>query len=132
MTDQRNLSHMSEQCQIGHAYLTRWAQAVKKDNPQPWPSITLLGRIIEQGGHYGSVAGTRPTSGLPDDLAAVDSLVSHMRGDTRHAVLAYYGKWETMAVVARQLHWSTDRLKLQLRLAREIVAVGVAAKVRAA
>ena len=91
MLDPRALNAMNEQTRIGHAYLTRWAQEVKKDNPQPWPSITMLGRVIEQGGHYGSVSGTRPATDLSEDVAAVDALVAHMRGEMRHAVLAYYG-----------------------------------------
>lgn len=125
--DPRALNSMTEQTRIGHAYLTRWAQMVKKDNPQPWPSITVLGKVIEQGGHYGSVTGTRPATDLPDDLAAVDSLVSHMRGDMRIAVLAYYGKWDTLQNVSRGLHWRPEKLSFQLRMAREVVAVAVTA-----
>lgn len=131
MTDARGLNAMNEQTRIGHAYLTRWAQAVKKDNPQPWPSITLLGRVIEEGPH-GAPSGMRPVGTLSEDMAAVDALVAQMRGDVRVAVLAYYGKWDTVENVANGLNWSQEHLSRALRIAREAIAIGVAARLRQA
>lgn len=128
MSDARAINAMNETTRFGHFWLTHWCQAIKKDNPQPWPSITLLGRIIEQGGHHGSITGTRPATDLSDEDAAVDALVAHMRGDLRIAVLAYYGKWDTLDTVARALRWSPEKLSLQLRIAREVVAVAMSSK----
>lgn len=128
-TDLRHLNAMSDTCRIGHAWLTRWAQETKKDNPQPWPSTTVLGRLMDEG-QLIKVTGIRPVNTLTPESEATDELVSHMVGETRVSVFAYYGKWEHIEVVARGLGWPDSRLKLQLRIAREIVASGVPAILR--
>lgn len=124
MMDARVMNRMDDETRMGHMWLTRWSQAIKRDNPQPWPSISVLGRVIEQGGHFGST-GTKPPTELAEDVAAVDKLVASMRGDCRVSVLAYYRRWETPQVVADDLGWSMMRLSSSLRRAREAVAIGM-------
>lgn len=122
---------MNEQTRLGHALLTRWAQAMKRDNPQAWPSLTILARVIEAGPAAAVIVEYRMACASPE-VEAVDQLVTHMARDMKVAVLAYYGEWLPEAKVAEELGWPQGRLSLQLRMAREIVAVGVSAQLRRA
>jgi hypothetical protein len=76
MIDMRALNAMDDQTRLGHAWLTRWAQESKKDNPQPWPSVTAPGSGSSTKALI-TATGYRPVDPLTPEAEATDSIVAH-------------------------------------------------------
>lgn len=68
--------------------LDAWASWVK-GGMSAWPSMTMLGRVIEQGLSGAAQAGV-PLVGMPDEVLATDRAVARLDVYERKVVIVYY------------------------------------------
>jgi len=100
--------------------IERWAQWGKGQVPGAWPSITLLGRVIEQGFTGASQAGPLPE--MASEVAAVEVAVLRLRDDERKVIVKHYVYWQPREVSARYCRMNTDQFDRVLHRARRRIA----------
>lgn len=80
--------------------LDAWASWVK-GGMASWPSLTLLGRIIEQGANGAAQTG-RSVEGMPDDILLTDRAVARLDLILRRTVKIYYLTYADSELKAKQ------------------------------
>ena len=81
--------------------LDAWASWVK-GGMASWPSLTLLGRIIEQGANGAAQVGSS-VLGMPDEVLVTDKAVARLDGILRPVVFVYYLTYADSAEKAKRL-----------------------------
>jgi hypothetical protein len=90
---------------MADARLDTWAEWARDHVVKPWPSMTLLGRMIKQGPRGAAQQG-RPPVTMPDEVAAVDKAVTQLSDLMRGVILAHYLTHAPSEVKAKSLHMS--------------------------
>jgi hypothetical protein len=111
------MNHMDPDTKFVHARLEEWARWAKESEIRAWPSITLLGRVIEQG-PTGSGQSGRPPTDMPEQVASIDRAVCKLGDIDRGVVRTYYLKWEPINVMARRNSMRVLQFQRVLRRAR--------------
>lgn len=102
------------------ASLSSWAEWARDSAVRPWPSMTLLARMIKQGPRGASQAG-RPPVEMPADIAAVDRAVAQLSDLMRGVILAHYLTYAPSEVKARALDVSRSHFwRLLARAQRKV------------
>lgn len=81
--------------------LDAWASWVRGEFGGAWPTITQLGRLMEQGAFGASQPGA-PLTGLPDHIVEVDSAVARLEELLRLVIMVYYLTYADSEVKAEQ------------------------------
>ena len=116
MRDNRIRSHMDRDTQWVHDRITAWGKWVKSNEVHPWPTTTLLGRIIEQGAN-GAAQGGKPPE-MPRDIEIVEIGILRLPATDRHVCITYYTLWEPPEVVARKVRMSPRQMQASLYRSR--------------
>jgi hypothetical protein len=115
--DRRTMNHMDSDTKLVHARLEEWGRWAKDADAHAWPSITYLGRWIEQG-IDGAVQQGKPPIAMPDTVSVVDAAVCKLNEIDRAIIKTYYLKWEPIEVMARRHHMRVRQFQSVLRRAR--------------
>lgn len=115
--DSRCMNHMDPETKLVHARLEAWGRWSRDAEVRPFPRVTLLGRVIEQGASGASQAG-RPPIDMPDDIARVDAAVARLGAIDKRVVQTYYLRWEPIEVMARRNKMRVRQFQNVLRRAR--------------
>lgn len=76
-----------------HIRLEEWAKWAQSGLESiSWPSVTLLGRMEEQGPTGASQQGSPPIT-IPDEIAQVDTAVARLEPIDKGVIRAYYLSW---------------------------------------
>lgn len=116
-SDKRVMNHMDPETKAVHLRLEAWAEWSKDAEVRPFPSITLLGRVIEQGISGAGQQGRPPVS-MPDPIARVDAAVGRLGDIDKRAIMIYYRRWEPIEVMARRMKMRPRQFQNVLRRAR--------------
>lgn len=114
--DPRAINSMEPEIKRVHILLERWGQW-SKGELRAWPTITLAGRIIEQGPAAAAIKGFQSYE-ADDDIAAIDSAVARLKQPDRQVVETYYQMWLPVQVLSRRLRMTETRYASVLRRAR--------------
>ena len=117
MRDQRTMSHMDSETRLVHTRLEQWGRWTKTSQQRAWPTVTLLGRIIDQGVSGAAQGGKEPLL-MPAHIEAVEIAILRLPARDREVVTAYYTLWEPPEVVARKVRMSRRQLKDALHRSR--------------
>jgi hypothetical protein len=115
--DLRRVNHMDPETRIVHARLEAWGAWAKDAEVRAWPSITLLGRMIDQQA-CGAAQSGRPPISMPDEVAKTDAAVCKLNAIDKQAVQLYYIKWAPIEVHARKMQMRPRQFQNVLRRAR--------------
>jgi hypothetical protein len=102
--------------------LYEWARWSRGGDWIGLPSVTVLGRVMEQG-VLGAGQSGRPTMDIPEHIAEVDRAVSQLAEPLRNVCKAQYLTRGDLPVKARRLKISRNSFKSRLEIARRRVAV---------
>lgn len=116
--DARCMNHMDPDTKAVHIRLEAWASWAREGEVREYPSVSLLGRVIDQGlagaGQHG-----RPPIVMPDPIARIDSAVARLGVIDRRVIEAYYVKpWQPPNVMARRHGMRIRQFQNVLRRAR--------------
>jgi hypothetical protein len=114
--DKRVMNHMDPETRVVHARLEAWGAWAKESEAHAWPSVTLLGRMIEQG--PGAGQSSKPPIAMPDEIAAVDAAVCRLNAIDKKAVQLYYIRWAPLEIHARNMGMRARQYQNVLRRAR--------------
>lgn len=130
MHSSRTMNHMDPETKSVHLRLEEWAKWAKGAEVRAWPSMTLLGRVIEQGASGAGQSG-RPPTHMPDRVAVVDAAVARSCEIDKCALRIYYQRsLEDGASAADLARRMPGRMKVRqfqnvLRRARWRIAVRI-------
>jgi hypothetical protein len=114
--DKRRINHMDPETKQVHLRLEAWGAWAKESEIRAWPSITILGRMMEQGSGAGQQG--RPPISMPEEISQVDAAVCKLGDIDRRAVKLYYIKWAPIEIHARALKMRPRQFQNVLRRAR--------------
>lgn len=114
--DPRYLNHMDPETRRVHARLEEWGRWSRDAEVRPYPAVTLLGRVIEQG--ISGASQSRPPIAMPDAVAVVDAAIGKLGAIDKRVVQTYYLRWESPEVMARRLQMRLRQFQAVLRRAR--------------
>jgi hypothetical protein len=98
--DNRTMNHMDPETKLVHARLEEWGSWAKDAEIRAWPSITPMGRMVEEGPH-GAGQQTKPPISMPDTVAQIDSAVAKLGAIDKMVIKRYYQCWQPIEVMAR-------------------------------
>lgn len=110
-------NRMDPDTKLVHVRLEEWGRWAKDSEIRAWPAITLLGRVIEQGGVAAGQSGKPPVS-MPEGVAIVDAAVSRLGAIDRGVIQTYYLRWEPIESMAKRHHMRIRQFQNVLRRAR--------------
>jgi predicted DNA-binding protein (UPF0251 family) len=101
--------------------LDAWASWVRGEFGGAWPTITQLGRFIEQGALGASQAGA-PLSGMPEHILEVDAAVARLEELLRTVLLVYYLTYADSEVKADQCGCSRATFWRRVTRGQKVIA----------
>jgi hypothetical protein len=107
---------MDPETRVVHGLLEAWGKTCG-DRFKPWPSRTLLGKIIDYGAR-GAAQASHAVDTIPDEVANVDAAVSRLGQIDKKVIVAYYTRYDPPEIVARKLHMRYRMFQAVLRRAR--------------
>lgn len=110
-------NRMDADTKLVHARLEEWGKWAKGGEAHAWPSITYLGRWIEQG-IDGAIQQGRPPVSMPQPVAVIDAAVSRLGAVDRAVIQTYYLRWEPIEIMARRHRMRVRQFQNVLRRAR--------------
>lgn len=116
MVDVRT-NRMDPDTKLVHERLEHWGRWAKDSEARAWPALTLLGRVVEQGGNAAGQQGRPPVS-MPEAVAVVDAAVCRLGSIDRGVIQTYYLRWEPIEVMARRHQMRVRQFQNVLRRAR--------------
>lgn len=116
MRDNRIRSRMDRETQWVHDQLEAWGKWVRSNELHPWPTTTLLGRIIEQGAN-GAAQGGKPPE-MPRDIEVVEIGILRLPARDREVCIAYYTLWQPPEAIARKVRMSVRQMQSSLYRSR--------------
>jgi len=114
--DKRTMNHMDPETKAAHLRLEEWGQATR-DSLNGYPSVTLLGRLIEQGPMGAGQSGKPPVS-LSESAARADTCVAKLCQIDQRVLRYYYQHWVGTDEVARAMRMRPRQAQNVLRRAR--------------
>lgn len=115
--DKRAMNHMDPETKMVHVRLEAWADWVRTELPREFPSITVLGRVIEQGA-LGAAQGTAAPINMPEAVAITEKAVLRLGQIDQKVIRAYYFNWAPVEMLARRVHMRRREFENVLRRAR--------------
>lgn len=92
--------------------LERWGLETKSNPTGAWPSVTILGRMID---HGPGASAEGPQIVISDESAEIDYIVAKMPVRLRRVVEKEFKTWTPQEIKAKVLHMSLTSYKLELR-----------------
>lgn len=121
--DGRRRNRMGDKTRTVDDLLCQWGRHARDDAAPRWPSITLLGRAIEQGITGAAQPGVRPTTDLPRPLMIIDWCVASLRHRLREVIFIEYVRMPSASREdkVRRSGLPLGQWKFTLTVARETV-----------
>lgn len=123
--DKRTMNNMDPETKAVHIRLERWGSETR-GGLNGYPSVTLLGRLIEQG-PMGAGQQGRPPVELSESSAHVDSCVGKLCQIDQRALRYYYQRQIPREVLAKLMSMRVRQAQNVLRRARWRVQAHLAA-----
>ena len=116
------MNHMDPDTKIVHIRLEAWGRWSRDAQLRPFPSVSVIGRMMEYGA-LGAAQEGRPPVSMPDDIAAVDAAVARLWGIGKAAVVRYYTHSEPISVSARECRMKARQFQHVLNRARHLIGM---------
>lgn len=117
VNDGRSYSRMDPDTRMVHSLLEQWGRWSYDSSLRAYPSVTLLGRVIECGANGASQQG-RPPLEMPAAVAATDSAIAKLCQTDKRVIVVYYTREEPIEVCARKCRMRIRQFQNVLRRAR--------------
>jgi hypothetical protein len=111
------ISRMDPETRFVHSLLEQWGKWAYDSALRAYPSVTLLGRLIECGPN-GAIGSGRPPVEMPLLIALVDSAVAKLNAMDRQIIVIYYTRDEPLEACARRCRLKIRQFQNVLRRAR--------------
>jgi hypothetical protein len=113
----QSINAMDDDTKAVHYRLEQWGKWSKDGEVRAWPSITPMGRMVEEGPHGAGQVGKPPIS-MPEPIAEVDAAVARLGQIDQRVIKQYYRYWEPTEVMARRLGMRKRQFENVLRRSR--------------
>ena len=117
MIDRRAMNHMDAETKLVHIRLEAWGNWNKGAEMKPYPEITLLGRVIEQG-ISGAAQGARPCISMPEQVQVTEMAVLRCPAVDQQVLREYYIKYAPVEIMARHCRMRIKQFQNVLKRAR--------------